>query len=156
MPLSEAAGNVLAAVPVIGRRGIVFTTDGKTHFSGFSKTKRAFVEVVLEELIETYETKVGPHNGAKVVAKAWTDPDYKARLRRGQRFLRTRGDRRSLTGHGGCAQHRGIDDAWGAGRQHRMTGIYFDAGPRARAKPRSLRVRKNPISCSVPAGANPP
>src|SRR5712672_968964 len=34
----------------------------------------------LDVLIETYETKVGPRNGAKVVAKAWTDPDYKARL----------------------------------------------------------------------------
>jgi nitrile hydratase len=34
----------------------------------------------LDVLIETYETKVGPHNGAKVVARAWIDPDYKARL----------------------------------------------------------------------------
>ena len=35
----------------------------------------------LDALIETYETKVGPHNGARVVAKAWTDPEYAARLR---------------------------------------------------------------------------
>jgi len=34
----------------------------------------------LDELIETYETKVGPRNGAQVVAKAWTDPEYKQRL----------------------------------------------------------------------------
>ena len=34
----------------------------------------------LDALIETYETKVGPHNGARVVAKAWTDPEYRARL----------------------------------------------------------------------------
>ncbi len=34
----------------------------------------------LDVLIETYETKVGPHNGAKVVAKAWTDPAYRAWL----------------------------------------------------------------------------
>jgi nitrile hydratase subunit alpha len=34
----------------------------------------------LDALIETYETKVGPHNGARVVARAWTDPDYRARL----------------------------------------------------------------------------
>jgi nitrile hydratase len=34
----------------------------------------------LDALIETYETKVGPHNGAQVVARAWSDPDYKARL----------------------------------------------------------------------------
>jgi nitrile hydratase len=31
----------------------------------------------LDILIETYETKVGPHNGARVVAKAWTDPAFK-------------------------------------------------------------------------------
>src|SRR3954451_3909661 len=35
----------------------------------------------LDALIETYETKVGPHNGARVVAKAWSDPDYAVRLR---------------------------------------------------------------------------
>lgn len=31
----------------------------------------------LDVLIETYETKVGPHNGARVVAKAWADPEYR-------------------------------------------------------------------------------
>src|SRR5262249_36063286 len=31
-------------------------------------------------IIEAYETKIGPHNGAKVVAKAWTDPEFKRRL----------------------------------------------------------------------------
>lgn len=31
----------------------------------------------LDALIETYETKVGPHNGAHVVAKAWSDPAYR-------------------------------------------------------------------------------
>jgi nitrile hydratase len=36
----------------------------------------------LDALIETYETKVGPHNGAKVVARAWSDPAYKTRLLR--------------------------------------------------------------------------
>jgi nitrile hydratase len=30
----------------------------------------------LDAIIETYETKIGPRNGAKVVAKAWTDPDF--------------------------------------------------------------------------------
>ena len=34
----------------------------------------------LDELIDTYETKVGPRNGARVVARAWIDPAYKARL----------------------------------------------------------------------------
>ena len=31
----------------------------------------------LDTVIETYETKVGPHNGARVVAKAWGDPAYR-------------------------------------------------------------------------------
>ncbi|MGI8713641.1 MAG: nitrile hydratase subunit alpha [Solirubrobacteraceae bacterium] len=30
----------------------------------------------LDLLIETYESKVGPHNGARVVAKAWSDPEF--------------------------------------------------------------------------------
>jgi nitrile hydratase len=34
----------------------------------------------IETFIRTYETAVGPMNGAAVVAKAWTDPDYKQRL----------------------------------------------------------------------------
>jgi len=34
----------------------------------------------LDELIDTYENNIGPQNGAKVVAKAWVDEDYKKRL----------------------------------------------------------------------------
>lgn len=34
----------------------------------------------LDALIDTYEHKTGPRNGAKVVARAWTDPAYKQRL----------------------------------------------------------------------------
>jgi nitrile hydratase len=34
----------------------------------------------LDAIIELYETKVGPHNGARIVARAWTDPAYKRRL----------------------------------------------------------------------------
>ncbi len=36
--------------------------------------------LVLDELIDTYEHRVGPQNGAKVVAKAWSDSNYRARL----------------------------------------------------------------------------
>lgn len=35
---------------------------------------------VVDGLIKRYENDVGPMNGAKVVAKAWTDPDYRRRL----------------------------------------------------------------------------
>ncbi|MBI2802345.1 MAG: nitrile hydratase subunit alpha [Gammaproteobacteria bacterium] len=34
----------------------------------------------VDALIDAYEHKIGPRNGAKVVARAWTDPDYKQRL----------------------------------------------------------------------------
>jgi nitrile hydratase len=34
----------------------------------------------LDVLIDTYEHKIGPRNGARVVARAWTDPAYKQRL----------------------------------------------------------------------------
>ncbi len=35
---------------------------------------------VMDTFIRTYEKDVGPLNGAKVVAKAWTDPEYRERL----------------------------------------------------------------------------
>lgn len=34
----------------------------------------------VDRIVETYEHEVGPQNGAKVVARAWSDPAYKARL----------------------------------------------------------------------------
>ena len=34
----------------------------------------------LDELIDTYENKVGPRNGARLVARAWVDPEFKKRL----------------------------------------------------------------------------
>lgn len=36
----------------------------------------------LDVLIETYQTRIGPRNGARVVARAWSDPDFKAWLLR--------------------------------------------------------------------------
>ena len=44
-------------------------------------TEKGYVDpAALDVLIETYETKVGPHNGARVVARAWADPEYRAWL----------------------------------------------------------------------------
>jgi nitrile hydratase len=44
-------------------------------------TERGLVDpTVMDGFIANYETKVGPLNGAKVVARAWTDPEYKRRL----------------------------------------------------------------------------
>lgn len=36
----------------------------------------------LDVLIDTYQTRIGPRNGARVVARAWADPDFKAWLLR--------------------------------------------------------------------------
>ncbi len=44
-------------------------------------TEKGLVDpAALDVLIDTYEYKVGPRNGAAVVAKAWTDDAYKQRL----------------------------------------------------------------------------
>ena len=34
----------------------------------------------LDQIVEAFETKIGPRNGARLVARAWTDPDFKRRL----------------------------------------------------------------------------
>ena len=33
--------------------------------------------ITIDELVDLYETRVGPRNGAKVVARAWTDPEFR-------------------------------------------------------------------------------
>ena len=44
-------------------------------------TEKGYVNPTsLDLLIELYEKKIGPRNGIRVVAKAWSDPDYRARL----------------------------------------------------------------------------
>jgi nitrile hydratase len=63
---------------------------GHDHGSELSETQRRVraLETILVEkgyvdpaaldaLIETYETRIGPRNGARVVARAWTDPLYR-------------------------------------------------------------------------------
>ena len=60
-PESEQAIRVRALESILAEKGLI---DPKA----------------LDALVDTYEHKIGPRNGAKVVAKAWTDPAYKARL----------------------------------------------------------------------------
>ncbi len=44
-------------------------------------TEKGYIDPpALDELIETYETRIGPKNGARVVARAWADADYRDRL----------------------------------------------------------------------------
>ena len=37
-------------------------------------------EQAVDRIAELYEREVGPHNGARIVARAWTDPEFKQRL----------------------------------------------------------------------------
>jgi nitrile hydratase len=44
-------------------------------------TEKGYIDpAALDAIIETYERKVGPHVGARVVAKAWSDPSFKQAL----------------------------------------------------------------------------
>src|SRR5437588_7253766 len=44
-------------------------------------TEKGYVDpAALDAIIEAFETRIGPHNGAKVVAKAWAEPEFKRRL----------------------------------------------------------------------------
>lgn len=44
-------------------------------------TQKGLIDpAALEEIIDTYQNKIGPQNGARVVARAWCDPDFKAAL----------------------------------------------------------------------------
>jgi nitrile hydratase len=46
-------------------------------------TQKGLIDpAALDAIVETYETKIGPRNGARVVAKAWAEPDFADWLRR--------------------------------------------------------------------------
>ncbi len=44
-------------------------------------TEKGYVEpAALDQIVEAFETRIGPHVGARIVARAWRDPEYKRRL----------------------------------------------------------------------------
>jgi nitrile hydratase subunit alpha len=44
-------------------------------------TQKGYVDpAALDRIVEAYETRIGPHNGARAVAKAWADPAFKRAL----------------------------------------------------------------------------
>ncbi len=46
-------------------------------------TEKGYIDpAALDELVQTYQTRIGPRNGARVVARAWADPAYAAWLER--------------------------------------------------------------------------
>lgn len=63
LPPDEKAARVDALIGLLARKGVL--DPG-----------------AIDAIVETYEQKVGPRNGAHVVARAWSDPDYLDWLRR--------------------------------------------------------------------------
>ncbi len=65
--------------------------DHDNHFTPIEARVKALESLMVEKgyvdpaaldaIIDTYETKIGPRNGARVVAKAWSDPAYAERLK---------------------------------------------------------------------------
>lgn len=44
-------------------------------------TQKGLIDpAALDEIIDTYQNRIGPQNGARVVARAWSDPAFRARL----------------------------------------------------------------------------
>jgi nitrile hydratase len=44
-------------------------------------TEKGYVDpAALDQIVEAFETRIGPRNGAQIVARAWADPDFKRRL----------------------------------------------------------------------------
>ncbi len=90
-------GAAATAAALAGEGGVVNaqqpSTDGHEHQtvpSDIALRVRALESVLVEKemvdraeldaVVDLYENKIGPRNGAQVVARAWVDPAYKARL----------------------------------------------------------------------------
>jgi nitrile hydratase len=44
-------------------------------------TEKGYIDPkALDRIVQEFETRIGPHNGARIVARAWADPDFKRRL----------------------------------------------------------------------------
>ncbi|MEM9247717.1 MAG: nitrile hydratase subunit alpha [Pseudomonadota bacterium] len=56
-------------------------TDARVRALESLLAEKGYIDpAAIDEIIQTYETRIGPQNGAHVVAKAWSDPDYHAWL----------------------------------------------------------------------------
>jgi nitrile hydratase subunit alpha len=78
---------------MVGQGELSVTTDDHDHDAeekGLALRVKALEELLVEQglvepaaldrIVEAYETRIGPRNGARVVARAWVDPAYRARL----------------------------------------------------------------------------
>lgn len=86
-------------------------------------TEKGYVDpAAIDALVEAYETRIGPHNGAQVVAKAWTDAEYASWLRDDATaavsslgFLGTQGE------HIRAVENTETDTTWSSARCVRVT-----------------------------------
>jgi nitrile hydratase len=64
-------------------------------------TEKGYIDpAALDLIIEAYETKVGPHNGARVVARAWRDAAFRqALIEDGSKAVRTMGHESRVGDH---------------------------------------------------------
>jgi nitrile hydratase len=88
--LKGAAVSAAALVPQVGRAQEPHDPDHQAVPSDIALRVKALESLLVEKgmvdraaldaVVDTYETKIGPRNGARVVARAWVDPAYKKRL----------------------------------------------------------------------------
>jgi nitrile hydratase len=91
--LKPAAG--CASLHDLPSKGSAMPVDDHTHDHGSELsemplrvraletilTEKGYVDpAALDQIVENVETKIGPHIGARVVARAWVDPEFKRRL----------------------------------------------------------------------------
>jgi nitrile hydratase len=88
----------IASTSVAATTAVAATTGGHVHAqdaaefvqSDYSVRAKALVSVLtkknlvdpatMDAVVEFYETQVGPHIGARLVARSWLDPEFRARL----------------------------------------------------------------------------
>jgi nitrile hydratase len=85
-----AAGMVAGVTPESGRAGQNHDQDHQAVPSDLTLRVKALESLLvdkglvdraaLDRIVDAFETRIGPRNGARVVARAWVDPAYKKRL----------------------------------------------------------------------------
>jgi nitrile hydratase subunit alpha len=63
------------------QHGSLSTTELRVRALETVLSQKGYIDpAALDELIDTYRTKIGPRNGARVVARAWCDAEFRRRL----------------------------------------------------------------------------
>ena len=90
----------------------------------------------VDEIVNQYENDVGPMNGARVVARAWTDPEYKRRL------LANGGDAVAELGYGDehSARLVVVENTLGVHNVHRLHPVFMLPLVRPRPPPGMVQV----------------